>query len=1316
MLRVHSDARLPIRRAARRRDAGDHGKRLEAVVDGGRRELLAVERDLDRSKAVGHRWRQAEDGLVAARVVVRGGHARAAEVAHVVRAVGEVEAGDHSHRAAGIGPVRRDDRRDEWLGIVDKPHVVAGELLRVDCHLHRGGAGDDVRAEGDVEPSREAVAVAAVPLVGRPQRDDPVRRRRPALELQVAEHEALAAVPDAQAHLVVRDLDARVAAVRKPAGRLEPQQLGAAEEDEQLRRLLRRADRAAVDEEHREAAGATLRAEREHVGRPEAKGEDLAAGARLTHLEAEGCAEEVERDVRLADERHHERAARLRLRPREHRLDAVRAPRGRAPLVRAPRGVAAQLRVRRALRVHDEPAGELRVDRGGRHAAHAARVEQRRRHGGRALRRARQVAVAGPPLADLPRKVDEVGARERHVRPAEDGARAGAERGDGRLHVVQVRGGVGVLLPVERDGEVERRGGQRRRDARHVRRVEEVGLLRRVRHGEAHLGRPRRPAGGRPEDTARVEVAAVRLALARTPRRRVLGGRDDPGAAVAAPVVRAQLKVDAAHQQRRAAAGGAAGREDGRDRAVVDLVAREESVRRVGRVLAVQRDAQRHLGRRQRRRERAGDVARRHVVLGRHVRRAEAARVPQAVVEHRTGQHDARVARRGAAGGREARDAHWRVVRERDRVGRVLLAVEAHLDGDVGRLDERLARHAHVVEVVGVGGEAVARREREAPRGLRRQRAHLEVAAVDGGVALDDEAERRVGRLEADAQRHPAALAPARLQPQLLEQHVVVRDREEGLRRRLLRRVELEAQPGGGAHLAEAVRRDLAVHDAEAVATAHAAALGVVVRAEELAAADVHARAQIEGAPRPQPGARQQECAVVKVHRARQLEHALLDARVAEQLRLERRRRGGRRRGRPRRAGLGGGGQLGRGEPRALLEVVVEAARDAGGPRRGGDARDDLRRDGARLDDRAAVPSVDTERRVEVRGGGEPRVLELARLVARRLQAAHADVERLVAVEDRVRRLAPVVPIDAHDGGHVDLVQVDRGRIARELLAVERDREQRRARGVVARRRAQQRAARVVVRRGHVPVEQRARAERRRVPAVQPPPVAVLPDDDVAGELGLSSDGAVVGRGGLLAEAADVPAVAGARGEARAVDGGEGADGAWRVVGARRRDGHRVEVEGDAAARVVLAVERHLQRDGRRGDGRRVALHRGARRVVDGARRHQRVVEQVVLHRVSALREAAPRVRAAAEVGAVDGHQRVAEHRAAVDVEVGDGGRRQVGELHLVRRVRVVVHRHLDRHARREEVGAGAHGDVVDEVRVEGEAGARAEAKLPAGV
>ena len=249
-----------------------------------------------------------------------------------------------------------------------------------------------------------------------------------------------------------------------------------------------------------------------------------------------------------------------------------------------------------------------------------------------------------------------------------------------------------------------------------------------------------------------------------------------------------------------------------------------------------------------------------------------------------------------------------------------------------------------------------------------------------------------------------------------------------------------------------------------------------------------------------------------------------------------------------------------------------------------------------------------------------------------------------------------------------------------------------------------------------MPVEQRARAVRRRVPTVQPPPETVASDNGVAGELLLSSSGAVLGRGGLLAEAADVPPVAGARGEASAVDRGEGAHGARRVVGARRRDGHRVEVVRHAAARVVLAVEGHLERDGRCRDGRRVALHRRARHVVDGAGRDERVVEQVVLHRAEALREAAPRVRAAAEVGAVDRHQRVAEDRAAVDVEVRHGGRRQVLELDRVGCVRVVVHRHLDRHGRREEVGAGAHPDVVDEVRVEGQPGARAEAKLPAGV
>ena len=525
-------------------------------------------------------------------------------------------------------------------------------------------------------------------------------------------------------------------------------------------------------------------------------------------------------------------------------------------------------------------------------------------------------------------------------------------------------------------------------------------------------------------------MATVRLALARAPRRGVLSGGDGPGAAVAALVVRAELKVDPTHQQRRAATGGAARREDGRDRSVVDAVAREERVRRIGGVIVVQRDAQRHVGRRQRRRERAGDIARRHVVHRRHVRRAKAARVPRAVVEHRARQHDARVARRGAARGREARDPHRRVVRQHDRVGRVLLGVEAHLDCDVGRLDQRLARKAHVVKEVVVRREAVARRERKAPRGARRERAHFEVAAVDGRVALDDQAEGRVGGLVTDAQRHPAALAPVRLQLQLLEQHVVVRDRDERLRRRLLRRVELQAQPRGGAHLAEAVRRDLAVHDAEAVAAAHAAALGVVVRAEELAAANVDARAQVEGAPRPQPGTRQQEGAVVKVHRARELEDALLDERVAKELRLERRRRGGRRRGRPRRARLGGGGQLGRGEARALLKVKVEAARDAGVLRRGGDAREHLRRDRRRLDDRAAEPRVDAERRVEVGGGGQPRVLELARLVARRLQAAHADVDGLVAVEERVRRLAAVLPVDAHDRGDVDVVEVDRDRVA----------------------------------------------------------------------------------------------------------------------------------------------------------------------------------------------------------------------------------------------------------------------------------------------
>ena len=387
--------------------------------------------------------------------------------------------------------MRRHDPRDKRLGVVDESHVVAGELLCVDCHFHRRGTGDDVRAKGDVEAPREAVAVAAVPFVGRSECDDPVRRRCPVLvEREVAHHEALAAMPDAQPHLIVRHLDARVAAVRKPAGGLEPQQLRAAEEDEQLRRLLRRADCAAVDKEHGEPAGAALGAEGDVVGRAEAECEDLSASAGLPDLEGEGRAEEAERNERLAHQRHHERAARLRLRQGQHRLDAMRVPRGRAPRIRAPRGVATQLCVRRVLRVDDEPPGELRVDGRGCHAAHAGGIEQRRKHGGRALRRARQVAVAGPPLADLPRKVDEVGARERHVGAAEDGSRVGAERGDGRLHVVQVGRGVGVLLAVERDGEVERRRVQRRRDTPHVGRVEEVALLCRVREDSGRLPHP----------------------------------------------------------------------------------------------------------------------------------------------------------------------------------------------------------------------------------------------------------------------------------------------------------------------------------------------------------------------------------------------------------------------------------------------------------------------------------------------------------------------------------------------------------------------------------------------------------------------------------------------------------------------------------------------------------------------------------------------------------------------------------------------------------------------------------------------------------
>ena len=83
---------------------------------------------------------------------------------------------------------------------------------------------------------------------------------------------------------------------------------------------------------------------------------------------------------------------------------------------------------------------------------------------------------------------------------------------------------------------------------------------------------------------------------------------------------------------------------------------------------------------------------------------------------------------------------------------------------------------------------------------------------------------------------------------------------------------------------------------------------------------------------------------------------------------------------------------------------------------------------------------------IKVGRGGKVRVLELAGLAGGGVETMHRHLDRLIAVVDG---------IGGRNGRDREIVQVQRDGITRKLLAVERDREQRGARGVVAGRRAE---------------------------------------------------------------------------------------------------------------------------------------------------------------------------------------------------------------------------------------------------------------------
>ena len=1000
------------------------------------------------------------------------------------------------------------DPRHHGLGVVGERHAVVGELLAVEGELDGGDARGGGGAERRLDRQQRVAGGVGARLGG--DTEEPRVVGRPRHQREVAQEGAVGRVPHAQAGGLEGHFDRRrvVDAAEPPPGRRALVHGHAIVNHAQLRLWpFLKSDGDARRAAAADGAGADVGGvvERRAVRELEA-----GAAAVAAHLERESRAEESEALGVGVLGRQRDGAVGGGVAAREEQRRAAVA--------------AAQPAVRRLAgrRVTDENGaaeghGGVRIDVRRKVerslVRHPARARRRRdasnrlgvgKRGGRHRRQPDRRRV--PParrrtkLADAWAHVGKVGAAQRDVGAAAVRPRRWGERGDGRriVHVERLRRR--KLLAVERDPRRVRADGKPR--GRHADDVFVGGAIVDVERdaGRRQLPRvhPRRPRLGR--------------AHRRRAKRAAVVGPVDQRRAAADAEVGAPVRRPARRRERRGVAH-VVGKRDRRGRPVGGGGGRVATV-------PVKREFERHARRRLPRRDDAHHLGRAHIELRRRQLLAKPTRVRQAVVKHRAAQHDARGARRRPRRRRERRDDDRRVVRQRHAAARKLLAVERHLDIDARRVQQRLRREYNIVKPVVVHRRPRRRRQRKLPLGRRRVPGHRHVAHVDGGIPLDDQAVWRVGSPVADAEVGPVLPLPVGERRQS-DELIVVQDLNDLLRELLSTivdaaegraRVKCDPKAAAAADGAEAVAGNVGVQQREAVTAAHPPNRRVP-GAPVAAAANVHARAQLEAPPRPLPHRRERQRALHVRARQRELEHALGDPRVAKQRALVAAVVGKRRR----RVGVdeaklvvhdGGGGRVdplrkgGRvrrqvGAKCALRRLArfLRAVGAKAGAKPPGEAAHHPRRLRRRRHahhvigavrprhERRAVPPVVAPARVEGDGGAVHRsvptprrrvelILEAALQVGEGNEPRHRHIHRLVALKDGKRRAVArggrdaggaAVALERRERGDGRVVDCERDRLTRKLLAVERDREQRRAGRVQRRRRAQQAfAARVV--------------------------------------------------------------------------------------------------------------------------------------------------------------------------------------------------------------------------------------------------------------